>query len=165
VQVLCDVATRLQQLHAAGYVHRDVKPGNVLWRPTQFSWTLIDFGCAAAIGAPPSLLPTAVSNDPVFMRRFWSFDKLRNSRAGRRALVNSQYCCCFRSHSRERQQYRALAARQLTLKESSACCCKEQSCGGTGVRGGASGRTSHSSPTNDDAPTWHAFSVIFGNRG
>ena len=51
VQVLCHVTTRLQQLHEAGLAHRDLKPGNVLWRPEHLEWTLIDFGCAARIGA------------------------------------------------------------------------------------------------------------------
>lgn len=55
--MLCDVATRLQQLHAAGFVHRDLKPGNILWRPQHHSWTLIDFGCAAAAGASSSPPP------------------------------------------------------------------------------------------------------------
>ena len=49
VQVLCHVTTRLQRLHAADLVHRDLKPGNVLWRPQHLEWTLIDFGCAAHI--------------------------------------------------------------------------------------------------------------------
>jgi hypothetical protein len=53
--VLCHIATRLQQLHNSGYVHRDIKPANVLWRPAHHSWTLIDFGCAAEIGATVSL--------------------------------------------------------------------------------------------------------------
>lgn len=38
-------------LHGAGYVHRDLKPGNIMWLPSQNRWTLIDFGCAARIGS------------------------------------------------------------------------------------------------------------------
>ena len=50
VQVLHHVATRLQLLHLAGWAHRDIKPANILRRPAMHAWTLIDFGCAAAIG-------------------------------------------------------------------------------------------------------------------
>lgn len=50
--VLCHILARLQQLHTTGIAHRDLKPGNVLWRPKHHAWTLIDFGCAAEIGAP-----------------------------------------------------------------------------------------------------------------
>jgi hypothetical protein len=53
LQVLSHVANRLEKLHASGLVHRDLKPGNVLWRPQHLEWTLIDFGCAAEIGASP----------------------------------------------------------------------------------------------------------------
>lgn len=52
MQVLIHVTERVSTLHAAGVVHRDLKPGNVLWRPSHHSWTLIDYGCAAEIGAP-----------------------------------------------------------------------------------------------------------------
>ena len=52
MQVLTHVATRLALLHERGWVHRDVKPPNVLRRFAQHSWTLIDFGCAARAGAP-----------------------------------------------------------------------------------------------------------------
>lgn len=48
--VLCHILARLQQLHTTGIAHRDLKPGNVLWRPKHHAWTLIDFGCAAEIG-------------------------------------------------------------------------------------------------------------------
>jgi hypothetical protein len=33
LNVLCDIATRLLQLHACGLAHRDLKPANILWRP------------------------------------------------------------------------------------------------------------------------------------
>ena len=55
LMVLCHIATRLAQLHASGHAHRDLKPANVLWRPRHHSWTLIDFGCAAAVGAFPAV--------------------------------------------------------------------------------------------------------------
>jgi serine/threonine protein kinase len=50
LQVLTHVAERLQDLHSAGYVHRDIKPGNVMWLPRQKKWTVIDFGCVARTG-------------------------------------------------------------------------------------------------------------------
>ena len=50
LQVLTHVAERLKDLHAAGYVHRDIKPGNIMWLPRKNRWTLIDFGCAAKVG-------------------------------------------------------------------------------------------------------------------
>lgn len=53
MQVMVHIAEKLQQLHAAGWTHRDLKPGNAIWLPSQNSWTLIDFGCAARIGARP----------------------------------------------------------------------------------------------------------------
>ena len=56
LQVLTHVCTRLQLLHENGLAHRDLKPGNILWRPKHLQWTLIDFGCAAPIGACASLL-------------------------------------------------------------------------------------------------------------
>jgi Protein kinase domain len=49
--VLCHVAARLTRLHEAGLCHCDLKPANILWQPQANAWTLIDFGCSAAIGA------------------------------------------------------------------------------------------------------------------
>jgi serine/threonine protein kinase len=50
IQVMVHIARKLEALHAAGWVHRDLKPGNAIWLPSNNSWTLIDFGCAAHVG-------------------------------------------------------------------------------------------------------------------
>jgi serine/threonine protein kinase len=44
------LALRLRDLHELGFVHRDLKPGNVMWLPRENRWTVIDFGCAARTG-------------------------------------------------------------------------------------------------------------------
>ena len=41
------LALRMKDFHALGFVHRDLKPGNVMWLPRENRWTVIDFGCAA----------------------------------------------------------------------------------------------------------------------
>ena len=52
-QTLMHVVRAVKVMHDMGYAHRDIKPGNILRRPGEHDWTLIDFGCAARIGAPP----------------------------------------------------------------------------------------------------------------
>lgn len=47
IQVLTHIAKRLKDLHAVSFVHRDIKPGNIMWFPRLKRWTLIDFGSAA----------------------------------------------------------------------------------------------------------------------
>ena len=74
IEVLTHVAERLRDLHACGYVHRDIKPGNMMWLPRKKRWTLIDFGCAACTGstaptgftltyAAPEVLRAHAAND------------------------------------------------------------------------------------------------------
>jgi serine/threonine protein kinase len=50
LQMILQLAVRLKELHALGYVHRDLKPGNVMWLPRENRWTVIDFGCVAHTG-------------------------------------------------------------------------------------------------------------------
>jgi Protein kinase domain len=50
-QVVVHIGKKLCALHGQGWVHRDLKPGNTIWLPSQNEWALIDFGCAARAGA------------------------------------------------------------------------------------------------------------------
>lgn len=47
---MSQLAHRLLELHSLGYVHRDLKRGNVMWLPRENRGTIIDFGCAAGAG-------------------------------------------------------------------------------------------------------------------
>jgi serine/threonine protein kinase len=55
-------------MHEAGFVHRDLKPANVMWLPRENRWTVIDFGCAARIGAPAPLSFTLAYAAPEVLR-------------------------------------------------------------------------------------------------
>ena len=55
MQMVHQLAIRIRDIHALGYVHRDLKPGNVMWLPRENRWTVIDFGCAARTGEPATL--------------------------------------------------------------------------------------------------------------
>ena len=48
--MLLHIATKLRLIHAAGYAHRDVKPGNVILESKTKQWILIDYASSARIG-------------------------------------------------------------------------------------------------------------------
>ena len=51
MQALLHLSQCLVALHSSGFVHRDVKPGAVLWLPGEHRWVLVNFCRAARIGA------------------------------------------------------------------------------------------------------------------
>ena len=67
VQALSHAVRALRRLHSCGYAHRDIKPGNILRRPKQHDWTLIDFGCTAQIGTP---MPALSLSNHTFQSHF-----------------------------------------------------------------------------------------------
>lgn len=69
-QVLVNIARRLSSLHLDGWVHRDLKPGNVLWLTRKQRWTLIDFGLAARTGTLVTASFTPTYAAPEAMRAY-----------------------------------------------------------------------------------------------
>jgi serine/threonine protein kinase len=60
----------MSDMHEAGFVHRDLKPANVMWLPRENRWTVIDFGCAALIGAPAPISFTLAYAAPEVVHAF-----------------------------------------------------------------------------------------------
>ena len=58
-RIFCDVASGLHQFHNAGFVHRDLKPGNVIVAPEGRA-KLLDFGFALIQGETPPTDPTII---------------------------------------------------------------------------------------------------------
>jgi len=64
--VLADVAAGLAHLHQQGLIHRDIKPGNVLWSDGR--WKLADFGLMRDLSATGSYHRAgALIGTPLFM--------------------------------------------------------------------------------------------------
>jgi hypothetical protein len=50
ISIVGHLADRVRKIHSAGFVHRDLKPGNVMWLPSVNGFTVIDFGSTARSG-------------------------------------------------------------------------------------------------------------------
>lgn len=52
VQVLANVSAYIHSMHSAGFAHRNIKPGNVVWLPHTNRWVTLDVARAARLGTP-----------------------------------------------------------------------------------------------------------------
>ena len=63
VQVMVQVAQKVACMHEAGWMHRNLAPGNAVWVPSSSSWALLDFGCMVRTGVPESKLAARIRVD------------------------------------------------------------------------------------------------------
>jgi eukaryotic-like serine/threonine-protein kinase len=50
MQVLYSIARSISELHAAGFVHGDIQPCNVIWLPRENRWSVIGFRRTVRVG-------------------------------------------------------------------------------------------------------------------
>lgn len=70
LQILSQVSQRLVSMHAAGHVHRDVKPTTIVLLPRAKRWVLSSFTCAARAGTRAPLRATLAYAAPEAVRAY-----------------------------------------------------------------------------------------------
>lgn len=71
-EVLAEVASALAAAHEKGIIHRDVRPGNVLWDEEKRRALLTDFGIAAVLDAGGSDSPRLTRTGEILADPRWS---------------------------------------------------------------------------------------------
>lgn len=66
LRIFRQVLTALKDIHAAGVIHRDLKPHNVMFREDQ-SLAMVDFGIAKVVDMPGITLEGTLLGTPVYM--------------------------------------------------------------------------------------------------
>jgi eukaryotic-like serine/threonine-protein kinase len=66
MDVVAQVAAGLQAAHSAGLVHRDIKPGNILFTP-EGTVRITDFGISYAVGSAPLTATGTVMGTPGYL--------------------------------------------------------------------------------------------------
>jgi hypothetical protein len=94
IEVVTQVAAALDAAHAAGLIHRDVKPSNVLLdaRGDVLHSYLVDFGVAGAIGASTSGLSLTATGTLMGTVAYIAPERLRGRPADHRVDVYSLAC-------------------------------------------------------------------------
>eukprot|EP00892_Ulva_mutabilis_P001194 jgi/Ulvmu1/11075/UM007_0257.1 len=70
LSIMIHVTTVVGRLHAAGWVHRDLKPTNAVFLAQQARWALVDFGCAARRGDTADISFSLYYAPPEVIRAF-----------------------------------------------------------------------------------------------
>ena len=74
-------------LHGAGYVHRDVRPGSLMWMPRKRHWTLIGFACATAAYSKAALTYSIAYAAPEVLKAVLDGEETMR--------VRPLLCCCI----------------------------------------------------------------------
>jgi serine/threonine protein kinase len=114
VKILSQLAQALHFAHSKGYIHRDVKPDNILFREDN-SAVLTDFGIARAINAEQSLTSNSglVFGTPAYMSPEQSQNKATDGRSDLYSLGVIFYKMLTRQQPFNADSPRALAIKHI----------------------------------------------------